>query len=59
MDFLVDKGNDISIKSQEIDEMIKALTEQNPDTLKAMVLMALFQKYVAEDDYASYETSLL
>lgn len=55
---MVEKGYEISLNSQEIDETIKSLTELNPDTFKAMILMALFQKYVVEDDYGAYDTSL-
>lgn len=57
LEFLVEKGYEISFKSQEIDDILKALEEQNPDTTKAMILMALFQKHVAEDDYAAHDIS--
>ncbi len=52
-------GFQIAVNCEQIEDTVRLLSTLSPNNVSGLVLYALFQKYVMEDEFGAYETSIM
>ncbi len=58
LEALVQTGFQIAVNCERIEETLRVLTALSPNNVSGLVLYALFQKFVMDDEFAAFESSL-